>query len=660
MPQQHEMFEPSKLSLAVPAGVKEPRLWVRRLAIWEAPGGQKIRDISLRPGLNIIWSPDGFDDESIAAGVRAIGHGSGKTLFCRLLRYCLGEQRFADETQRERIALAFPDGIVGAEVMLDGLCWAVVRPLGIRRRHVAIADGNLDEIAAGDGATTSIDPLIEAIEQGIVTPGVASLARLHPGQKAWPIALAWLTRDQECRFDDVLDWRSPASGSDAPLPASGRETGPRREALRAFLAAITEEEQQSRRTEEALRTDVANVEREISYLDWDRDRRRNRLIEQLGLAENSLPDMPLLLEVFRKAADERLTAAAELPTGDTAELGQARKALQEAREELRRADEERIRIEAQIPAEKQVLTLLSSEIPGLSSAAGSAARQVCPICEVPIDRALAEQCKLSHKLHDEAECRARLTKKRQEIDDQTQKIDGFDARLKALQPTSALGRQHVEQAEKRVQAIESVRDARASAWQTATRLKEGVERFAELSTERDAARKRLRSLEDKLSKERETLAAFRDKQGLTFGKISQKFSAIIRRLVNETAKGAVTLTGNGLEIVVDVDGDRRTAAIESLKVLAFDLACLCLSVEGSTRVPPFLVHDSPREADLGLSIYDELFRLMRELEALTETTAFQYIVTTTTRPPDDLRCEPWLRFTVRGAPGSERLMGRDL
>lgn len=121
MPQQHEMFEPPKLSLTVPAGLKEPRFWVRRLAIWEAPGGQKIRDTTLRPGLNIIWSPDGLDDDS-GSGVRAIGHGSGKTLFCRLLRYCLGEQRFADETQRERIAVAFPNGIVGAEVMLDGVC----------------------------------------------------------------------------------------------------------------------------------------------------------------------------------------------------------------------------------------------------------------------------------------------------------------------------------------------------------------------------------------------------------------------------------------------------------------------------------------------------------------------------------------------------------
>lgn len=367
----------------------------------------------------------------------------------------------------------------------------------------------------------------------------------------------------------------PVSGSDAPLPASGRETGPRREALRAFLVAITEEEQQARRAEEVLRTEGANAEREISYLDWDRSRRHGRLVDQLGLSEETLPEMPLLLEAFRRAADAQLASAAQLPTGDMAELGRARKALQDAREELRRSDEERIRTEAQIPGEKQVLTLLSSEIPALSFAAENAASQVCSICEVPIDKVLAEGCKLSHKLHNETECRARLATKRQEIDDQKQKIGGLEARLKALQPTIALGRQHVEQSEKRVQAIESVRDARASAWQKATSVKEGVERFGELSTERDEAQKRLRNVEDKLSKERERLAAFRGKQGLTFGTISQKFSAIIRRLVNENAKGSVTLSGNGLEIVVDVDGDRRTAAIEIPKGSGFR-SCLSL------------------------------------------------------------------------------------
>jgi len=285
---------------------------------------------------------------------------------------------------------------------------------------------------------------------------------------------------------------------------------------------------------------------------------------------------------------------------------------------------------------------------------------VCPVCEVPIDKALAKKCELSHKLHNETECRARLAAKRQEIFDQKAKIKDLEERLEYLKPITAVQRQHVERAQRRVEAIENVRDTRASSWQAATRLKERVERFEKLSVERDNAQREWQSLEEKLSRERMRLVTFRERQGLTFGKISQKFSTIICRLFGEHATGRVTLTGSGLEIIIDVDGDRRTAAIESVKVLAFDLACLCLSVEGLTCLPAFLVHDSPREADLGLSIYGKLFCLARDLESLAEPIAFQYIVTTTTRPPDDLCCDPWLRLTLRGSPGSERLMKRDL
>ena len=39
---------------------------------------------------------------------------------------------------------------------------------------------------------------------------------------------------------------------------------------------------------------------------------------------------------------------------------------------------------------------------------------------------------------------------------------------------------------------------------------------------------------------------------------------------------------------------------------------------------------------------------------------FQYIITTTTRPPDNLTKVPWLRETLRGAPAKERLMRQNL
>lgn len=659
MQQQDDLFGPEKLSLTAPAGTTAPRLWVRRLAIWEAPGGQKIRDISLRPGLNIVWSPDGADGAD-ASGERAIGHGSGKTLFCRLLRYCLGEQRFADEAERELITAAFPDGIVGAEVILDGVCWAVVRPFVMRRRHIAIAGGNLDEIAAGRGRSTGIDPLIEAIEQALMTPAIASLARLQPGQKAWPIALAWLTRDQECRFDKVLDWRSPISGSGAPQPASGRESGPRLEAVRAFLRAITEEEQYARQVEEALRTEITNAERDRAHMDWGLGRRRASLIRRLGLGDQSLPDLPFLVEVFRKAANDRLAAAAQLPAGEITELRQARKILQDATNEQQNADDRRKILEAQLPLEKQILSQLRSEIPGLSADTQNAASQICHICDVPIDRALAEKCGVSHRLHNEAECRARLEKRHAEAAAKEAEIKQLEIQLRDLQPLLALAKQKFEQAQKRAQAIEDAREARSSEWKTANRIKDSVEEFSELWDERQGVQRQLLSLEQKRDNGRDGLAAFRDKQEHIFGKLTNRFSALIRSLVGDSANGKVKLSGNGLDISVYFNGERRTPAIESLKVLVFDLACLCLSIEGSTHLPAFLVHDSPREADLGLSIYDKLFHLIQEMEMATEATAFQYIVTTTTRPPDDLRCDPWLILTMNGTPGSQRLLKRDL
>ena len=159
---------------------------------------------------------------------------------------------------------------------------------------------------------------------------------------------------------------------------------------------------------------------------------------------------------------------------------------------------------------------------------------------------------------------------------------------------------------------------------------------------------------------RERVGVLRDKQIRVFGRLSDKFDPIVRHLVGQEAQGRVTLTGNGLALTVSLDGDRSTAAIDSLKVLAFDLAALCLSMEGATRVPAFLVHDSPREADLGLTLYHRLFQLARSLEEVGERPLFQYIVTTTTRPPPDLEKDPWMRQTLGGAPASERLLRRDL
>ena len=57
-------------------------------------------------------------------------------------------------------------------------------------------------------------------------------------------------------------------------------------------------------------------------------------------------------------------------------------------------------------------------------------------------------------------------------------------------------------------------------------------------------------------------------------------------------------------------------------------------------LPGFLMHDSPREADLGLRIYRYFIRFVVEQQQHFQNRdecPFQYIITTTTPPPDELQ-----------------------
>src|SRR5579875_1910133 len=132
-----ELFPRPPFTLTPDSGRTGPKLWVKRVVIWREPN-VLLRDIPLRPGFNIVWSPDSQTEDS------PIGHGGGKTTFCRLLRFCLGEDTFAPDDLRHRIGEVFPKGCVGAEIILDSKVWIVLRSLGHRRRDVVQEGGSLD------------------------------------------------------------------------------------------------------------------------------------------------------------------------------------------------------------------------------------------------------------------------------------------------------------------------------------------------------------------------------------------------------------------------------------------------------------------------------------------------------------------------------------
>jgi hypothetical protein len=97
------------------------------------------------------------------------------------------------------------------------------------------------------------------------------------------------------------------------------------------------------------------------------------------------------------------------------------------------------------------------------------------------------------------------------------------------------------------------------------------------------------------------------------------------------------------------------AAIETLSVLLADVTCLIYnSVTEDAHLPGILIHDSPREADLGLGIYRSFLRLLADMQSHFTTRThcpFQYIVTKTTPPPEELRSGDTVRCRLRaGSP----------
>ena len=299
------LFPNPAFSLTPEAGRTEPRLWVRRMVIWREPG-QVLRDVSLKRGLNIVWSPDPRNAET------AMGHGGGKTTFCRLLRYCLGEDSFAPETQRRAIRTRFPTGLVGAEVVIDGRVWVVVRALGERRRDIVIENGSLDQPLEERISPTGIEPMREAITKATIGDATTLMPEAL-GESAWEAALAWCSRDQECRFGDHLEWRD--RNSDSHSPVRGLSVEDRLMVVRALIGALSSDEiAAQKRGYEETRKVTANRSK-LERLDWQIERLHAELAEALPEVGSLAAGTPLAATGFKTAASASLAKGLEFAWG---------------------------------------------------------------------------------------------------------------------------------------------------------------------------------------------------------------------------------------------------------------------------------------------------------------------------------------------------------
>lgn len=639
-----------------------PAFWVRRLRVLNelASGEQHIvRDVELRRGLNIVWAPPhsaGSDNALFRAGVA--GHTAGKSTFCRLLRHVLGEQGCAPDSVKRRIRLKLPAAWVVAEVVINNVTWVVAKPLGIGPRPFCLRDGAIDQ-AAETTERLDYQEFLQALAAS-TTEQLAS-ARFPASDEpvSWEHVLPWLARDQECRFADFLEWRHSSSGSEAPA----LNVEERKFIVRSMLGLISDAERIELQTNARLVAEKKDVTRLEPLLRHQAETDRKRLSKALG-KELPLSSTPLFgsetrAEIARRRQD--LEAREKVHSES------------DRREELRTALEDANRHEGGLKKSledaQSRLALVQESVGALARKEQSGLLALLPpsrdFCNVPLRTAHEKGCPLAvgrpvvlETQRSERTAAEELAAQRQLAASLEQEVGRFQGSIKEAEAETTQARRAYLSASTAYEEERSRLQAERSTLERLEQLVEAAEGAArQAASTANTITQIARDIDESYARQDK----IREEQQAAISRFSARFDYVVRAIIGDKVTGRVDTSGRSLALTVEEHGERDSAAIATVKLLAFDLAAVVASVEGDGSFPRFLIHDGPREADMAPDVYERLFLFAYELEKCFKgEPSFQYILTTTTQPPEKFVGAPWLRLQIAGMPAEERLLRRDL
>lgn len=248
-------------------------------------------------------------------------------------------------------------------MIVDGIPWAVVRSIGTGRRHVAVRDAALNQVARERCEPTGMAPLLDAIAASLRHGDLLPLVAADRPRDVWLLALAWLSRDQECRFDKLLDWRSADSGSGS----LARNLSVQRllDTLRALIDAVEPEEQTLREEIRALEAERDDARAEPGRRTWEVNRLRSRLTAELDGSLKDLPSARMAVEPLREAAKANVNRLAGTgPDADATDLDALRTEHDAARRQVEELWKERSGAEARVPEIRTMISRMEASCPG--------------------------------------------------------------------------------------------------------------------------------------------------------------------------------------------------------------------------------------------------------------------------------------------------------
>ncbi len=670
---QTELFSKTRDFFPNPE-LSPPRVWVREVRLLRSlVPDQEIRNITLQRGLNILWARPRGSGQPASLHARGLsGHATGKTTFCRFIRHLLGEPNFGTDEQRARLRHTFPEAWLVGEVHLasgpDGAeePWVVARPFKTGAHPFVLRGSTLDALFSESAQRLPLVDYLAELDRVLIEPlPVASFATT-PTTIAWPHLLQWLTRDQECRFSGLADLRHPSSDHESP----GMSVEDTHFLFRGVAGLVDVKEQSELEMNRALLVKKQAAEKRAPLLRFRSDSSIKRL-------RDALPD-------FRPDLQERehdelfLAAAASADEKAATELEQARRAmpipeaLRQARTQISQAESAETRMKENVTAIETGIRLIDQRMKLLR-------KETTPdqlkdwlrdnvkdgrYCQHTVHAAIEWDCPLNRT--------NRLAGKNTVSPLPAEEtLDGFERQKGAETHRLNTAKLALAEATRVVTALKPALEATTEAYDAArgklseqavalrARATEANRAIAD-STEAKALENSIKDHETKIEQSQKRQGAFRERQSAALSSFTDTFNRVTRAVLGDDVEGSIRFRGRQIRPTLVHDIDLTSAALETLKIICFDLAALISGIESKGGHPRFLLHDGPREADMDAELYQRLFLLAVQIQELYPegNAGFQYIITTTEPPPIALQKSPWLMTPVLDAShASGKLLG---
>lgn len=658
----------------------EPYVWIKRVVIYEQidPEPKIIRDIKLTKGINIIWAEEPQDDEEFT---NITGHSAGKTSFCRLLRYVLGEKTFANKERTKRFHESLPAGYIAAELCVHGKCWSIIRPLGVGRLSYIKEEVSIDELIAERTHRATLDDYPIKLGLANLLTGLQSPRIVSTGEKIeWGHILAWCTRDQEARFQQIYEWRSPKTDSDWPNVRSPK-IDPlfiMRTVLGLLLADELDAEEKLTafgKCRDALIKEIDDLEKEPIFRVNLSQRQLRNAPKQVYPNDANIDSLPIqnpsdLLDLDRMTQYvlENLSYEAKTLTSRIAEIESKINELSGRIISKQRDIETLEALFGGTQAEGNEIT----EGPEIRDRRRNQltinADKKCPFGDVVIgeceyvkkrqtvlryqeasDRKILEQAEIAQASAMEMYARQLAAQQQEVVSMRSQQEEMSQDKKQLLSRLRKIDEQIHDLSRNHRDLME---------WQANLNQADG---YPELSKKRGE----LSTIDAEILAAKASLSNLIKQHETNLKRISTVFSKAIKAVLPGGGyDGEVTFEDRELSFLIKHGSAMNGEAIDTLTVLLCDVTSLIYNlVSSSCCLPGFWIHDSPREADLGLRIYYGFIRLISTLQddfGSADVCPFQYILTTTTAPPQELQSADFVKLKLDAGDPKGLLFCRDI